>query len=462
MTVQMNPELRDVWFNPARIKLVYGGRASSKSYDFATAISYMGSVMKLKVVVARQFQNSIAQSAKSLIESRIEALGLSDRYDFQRTITLDTFTGTEYFYFGIARNITELKSLDNVDILVIEEAGKLTKEQWEIIEPTIRKEGSEIWLVFNPDLATDFVWSLVLNPPANTIVKSINYDKNPFLSNTMKATIEDAKVRMPADDFGHIYLGVPRTNDQLSFIKATWLRACIDFHIEYDRPGILDGPTRLGFDVADAGEDTSALAECRGGFLASLEEWSSSEDQLLQSVALAYHRALELDATLVPDVIGIGASAIPKIKEMNDAREMEGLPPVEYGRFHAGEAPSDNNYMDTTCQEFFTNLKGEGWGLLSDRARNTFVLKTAIDAGKEGDELPVFEDHELMSLSSELDCLEKLIFELSTPRKVVALDGRIMCEKKSDLKKRGIASPNLADAAIIAYYPDNSAQGFFD
>src|SRR5881396_1003021 len=132
MTVMMNPKLRSVWFKPARIKIVHGGRASSKSYDFATALAFLGSQMQLKIVVARQFQNSISQSCKSLIESRIEAMNLADQYDFQRTTTVDMETDTQYLYYGIARNIQEIKSLDGVDILVIEEAGKLTKEQWEI------------------------------------------------------------------------------------------------------------------------------------------------------------------------------------------------------------------------------------------------------------------------------------------------------------------------------------------
>lgn len=463
MTVMMNPKLRSVWFKPARIKIVHGGRASSKSYDFATALAYLGSQMQLKIVVARQFQNSISQSCKSLIESRIEAMNLADQYDFQRTTTVDMETDTQYLYYGIARNIQEIKSLDGVDILVIEEAGKLTKEQWEIIEPTVRKEGSEIWLCFNPDLATDFVWQLVLNPPADTIVEQINYMDNPFLSETMKRSIKDAKKRLPPEDFAHIYLGVPRTDDQLSFIKPSWLRACVDSHKKLDRPGIAMGDRRLGFDIADAGDDTSALALAEGNYLDSIEEWASSEDKLLESTQKAYHSAIQHKAKLIPDVIGVGASSIPKVIEMNDLREPQGLPTVEYEKFHAGERPSETPYMDEfTCDGFFTNKKAEAWGKTADRARNTFVLITAIESGKEGDDLPVFDDSELLSINGEIDCLEKLILELAGPRKIVDLSGKVMVEKKSDMRKRGLKSPNLADAAIIALYREDSYAGFFD
>lgn len=463
MTVKMNPKLKKVWFKPARIKIVHGGRASSKSYDFASALSYMGSMMKLKIVVARQFQNSISQSCKSLIESRIEAMDMVDEYDFQRTTTVDLETGTQYLYYGIARNLQEIKSLDNVDILVIEEAGKLTKEQWEVIEPTVRKEGSEIWLIFNPDLATDFVWSLVLNPPADSVVVQINYPDNPFLSETMKRSIADAKKRLPKEDFDHIYLGVPRTDDQRSFIKPSWLRACIDSHITLNRPGIARGSRRLGYDIADAGEDSSALALAEGNFLKELEEWESSEDKLLESTQYAYSEAVKHDALLVPDVIGVGASAVPKIIEMNELRIVEGLPTVDYEKFHAGESASDSPYQDEfVCSDFFTNKKGEAWGLTADRARNTFVLVSALEAGVSEEDMPQFDDDELLSISSEIACLEKLILELSAPRKIIDLAGRVMCEKKADLKKRNVPSPNLADAVIMALYRGNSYVGFFD
>lgn len=459
MKVKMNRKLKKVWFKPKRLKIVHGGRASSKSYDFATALAHMGSQVKLRIVVARQFQNSISQSAKSLIESRIEALGLADQYDFQRTITLDKETGTEYLYYGIARNLQEIKSLNDVDIFVIEEAGKLTKEQWEIIEPTIRENGSEIWIIFNPDLATDFVWSLVTNPPKNSIVIQINYDENPFLSETMIEVIKEAKRRLPEEDFNHIYMGVPRTDDQLSFIKPSWLRACIDAHIDLDWEPV--GEKRLGFDIADAGEDTSALAEAEGNLLLSMEEWASSEDQLLESVQHAYQRALVLKARLVPDVIGVGASAVPKINEMNELRSAQSMPTIEYGKFHAGERPSDDSYQDEfTCAEFFTNKKAEAWGKLADRARNTFVLRRAVERGDE--DPPRFAPEELLSISSELDCIEKLILELSGPRKIIDLAGRTMVEKKADMKKRGLASPNLADAAVIALYDGDNSVGFFD
>ncbi|WP_217468825.1 phage terminase large subunit, partial [Staphylococcus aureus] len=67
-------------------------------------------------------------------------------------------TGSEFLFYGIARNLSEIKSTEGIDILWLEEAHYLTQEQWEVIEPTIRKENSEIWIIFNPNEVTDFVY----------------------------------------------------------------------------------------------------------------------------------------------------------------------------------------------------------------------------------------------------------------------------------------------------------------
>ena len=131
-----------------------------------------------------------------------------------------------------------------------------------MLEPTIRKEGSECWLIFNPNLVSDFVWqNFVIDPPANTLVTMINYDQNPFLSDTALAVIEDKKRRDP-EGFAHIYGGMPRQDNDTSVIKASWVEAAIDAHklLNIDDTG----RSYLGFDVADAGKDKCALVHRKG------------------------------------------------------------------------------------------------------------------------------------------------------------------------------------------------------
>ena len=123
--------------------------------------------------------------------------------------TIEHSNGSEFVFYGIERNIDEIKSIEGVDILYIEEAHNLTKEQWDILKPSIRKEGSEIWISFNPKLATDFVYQrFVVNPPKNSQVRLINYVDNPFLSDTAQADI-DEMMEENQEVHDHIYLGVP-------------------------------------------------------------------------------------------------------------------------------------------------------------------------------------------------------------------------------------------------------------
>src|SRR5690606_37823037 len=102
--------------------------------------------------------------------------------------------GSDFTFYGIERNTDEIKSFEGADILWIEEAHNLTAEQWKILEPTIRKESSEIWISFNPKFISDFIYQrFIINPPPNTIVRLINYTENQFLSQTMLDVIAAAK-----------------------------------------------------------------------------------------------------------------------------------------------------------------------------------------------------------------------------------------------------------------------------
>lgn len=132
-------------------------------------------------------------------------------------------TGTEFIFYGLKNSVDEIKSLESIDVLWLEEAHALTEEQWEILEPTIRKEGSECWFIFNPNLYTDFVYqNFIVNPPPRTLVRKINFDENPFLSQTMLDVIEAAKAR-DEEAFEHVYLGVPRSDDDATVIKRSWI-----------------------------------------------------------------------------------------------------------------------------------------------------------------------------------------------------------------------------------------------
>jgi len=435
----MNPALRSFWETKSRNKVLYGGRSSSKSHDACGRLVYITNKHKLKILCVRQFQNKITDSVYTLIKDKIEAFGVNDNFNIINNSIKCNITGSEFLFYGINRNIDEIKSTENVDILYIEEAHNLTKEQWDILEPTIRKENSEVWVVFNPNLATDFVYDrFVVNTPPNTIVRHINYNENPFLSKTMSDIIENAK-KEDYEEYKHIYLGNPRTDDDDSIIKRTWIMAAIDSHKKMNiEPS---GIKIIGFDVADSGDDKNASVVRYGPLATTIKEWQGKEHEIGKSAIKVYNEANDIGAEVIYDSIGVGAAIGSKFKEINDNSQTN----VLFHKFNAGEKVRhpDRLYMPKVKnKDFFANLKAQTWWNIADRFKATY---NAVVNGE-----PIEED-ELISIDSGIESIEKLIQELTIPRKDYDNFGRVKVESKKDLAKRGIKSPNIADAFIMAY-----------
>ena len=438
----LNPILEDFWLEPARNKVLYGGRFSSKSWDAAGFSIYLADNYKLRILCARQFQNKIEESVYSLLKVQIERFGLKDRFRILNNKIENIYTGAEFLFYGLWRNIDEIKSLEGVDICWLEEAHNVTKEQWEILEPTIRKEYSQFWIIFNPKLTTDFVYRrFVTNPPPNTIVRKINYPDNPFLSKTALA-VAHAAMEEDIENYNHIYLGQPREDDDDVIIKRSWVMAAIDAHIKLGFEP--QGQRKVGFDVADSGDDKCANVESHGSVILSADEWKAGEDEILLSCTKTYDRAMVSQAHIVYDCIGVGATSGAKFSELNESRRLF----IQYSKFNAADAVWQPEAPYARAQvknkDMFANLKAQSWWLLADRFRNTY---NAIHRGQQ------FDPSELISISSECQHLEKIVDELVAPKQQRSADGKFKVESKDDMKKRGIPSPNLADALVMSTAP---------
>jgi phage terminase large subunit len=439
----LNPALRSFWLTPARNRVLYGGRASTKSWDAAGFGTFLAQHCNIRVLCVRQFQNKIEESVYTLLKQQIGRFKLDGKFTILNNKIICDTTGSEFLFYGLWRSIDEIKSMEGIDILWIEEAHNLTEEQWEILEPTIRKEGSQIWIIFNPRLATDFAYKrFVLDPPPNTIVRKINYDENPFLSSTMLEIIEAAKAE-DHEQYEHVYLGVPRDDDESAIIKRSWLLAAIDAHKTLGLEPI--GHKRVGFDVADSGADKCATIYAHGFTALCSDQWKGAEDELLKSCTRVHTSARERGASVVYDSIGVGAASGAKFGELNQANKT--LAPVGYTKFNAGGAvwrPEAQYSTGIKNKDMFANIKSQAWWLVADRLRNTY---NAVRNGHQ------FSPDQLISISSDMEHIDQLIDELATPKKDYDQAGRVKVESKKDLAKREIASPNLADAFIMAFAP---------
>lgn len=440
----MNPALRNFWNRPSRIKTLYGGRMSSKSWDAAANVIRIAQAVRVRVMCARMFQNKIEESVYTLLVNTIERFNLNHKFDIGKAKITCITTGSEFLFYGLARNINEVKSTEDIDILWIEEADFLTEKIWDTLEPTIRASGSEVWLVFNPSTAKSFAYQFfVINATSDMLVRKINYDENPFLNETNIATI--AKMRENDNEkYRHIYLGEPLSDGDRVVIRSMWLRAAVDAHITL---GIeVSGDNRIGYDIADDGDDKNATVEAHGVLAVNCAEWQGESDGLLKSAARVHADAKRLNALVVYDSIGVGASAGAKFNELNDLGSIKDA--VIHSPFNAGAGVQkpDSEYMPkVTNRDFFANLKAQAWWSVADRFKATYdwvVNGVACDPS------------EIISISSDMPELETLIDQLSTPYRDFDGAGRVKVESKEDLAKRGVDSPNRADAFIMAFAPN--------
>lgn len=448
----VNPNLVEFWdavFQPGVDGCaLYGGRSSSKTRDTACCLIHLiDSVpVKMRVLCIRRFQNRIEESVYTELKWAIDHLGLDHRFEIQKTKIIHRVTGSQFFFYGIERNLGDIKGTSDVDILWSEESEKLTGDQWKVIEPTLRKEDSLTIMLFNPNLVTDFVWTeFVLNTPPNWIAHQINYLDNPFLSRKALRDIGAMKDRDP-EGYEHVYLGVPKGESELSIFRRKWLDACVDADKVLGLE--LVGRNYVGFDPADDGEDDCATATLEKGVFTEVDAWSAGKDELPDSAKRARATALKSRATLSYDTIGVGAFIGGYIEELNGRGDTRGK--VQHVEFHAGgevlnkDDPSDpHNVKSVKNKDEYLNRKAQAW---ASTARKAMLTYNAVTRGV------TIAASDVLSFSSKIPekQREALFIELCVPEWVES-EGKKRVEPKKAIKKdKGVKSHNLADAVIAA------------
>ena len=182
-------------FKKSRYKVLYGGRGGAKSWGIARALLIKGAKDPIRILCAREFQTSIKDSVHKLLCDQIESLGLLSFYEITQT-SIRGRNGTEFSFVGLKNNVSNIKSYEGVDICWVEEAQTTSRLSWNILIPTIRKQGSEIWISFNPELETDETYQrFVAVPPADCITMKVNWSDNPWFPDTLKLEKDSLKLR---------------------------------------------------------------------------------------------------------------------------------------------------------------------------------------------------------------------------------------------------------------------------
>ena len=213
------PEKLSILFDPARYKVLYGGRGGAKSWGIARALLIIGARKPTRILCAREFQTSIRDSVHKLLSDQIIAMGLIDFYEITQN-AIRGKNGTEFSFVGLKNNVANIKSYEGCDICWVEEAQTTSKLSWNVLIPTIRKENSEIWISFNPELETDETYQrFIVNTPENSIVQRINWSDNPWFPETLRLE-KDALFVRDREAYNTVWEGVCRqTVDGAIFAK---------------------------------------------------------------------------------------------------------------------------------------------------------------------------------------------------------------------------------------------------
>lgn len=206
MTQIQIPKAFKELFVPKRYKCYYGGRGGGKSQAVALALLVKGMQQTTRVLCTRELQASIGDSVHRLLSDLIRKHELEHFYEILQT-TIRGKNGTEFLFKGLKHNITEIKGLEGVDVVWVEEAENISERSWELLIPTIRKDGSEIWIVLNPRNATDPTYRrFIAQAHDDVLLKKVSWRDNPFFPDVLRKEMEKLQ-SIDVEAYNHIWEG---------------------------------------------------------------------------------------------------------------------------------------------------------------------------------------------------------------------------------------------------------------
>lgn len=444
---------------PARFKVEYGGRGSAKTRTFVAILLNNVQYFGWRLVCFREIMKSLDDSVYQEFIDEIERTGREKFFVVTKNAIKCPITGGLIKFEGLYRNQQKLKGYANYNAFWVEEAENVSADSWKFLIPTLRNDDSEIWVSYNPDDplgATHTMFVSNCHYPEYRedgrrycVVLKVNYTENPRFPEELRMDMELMKEN-DYDLYLHVYEGEPVGNSDLAVINPKWVVACVDAHIKLGLAA--SGGWIAGFDVADEGKDKNAFIWRHGFVVRGAQEWKDDDPNTAARTVFQNSLNMGMDSVAY-DNIGVGAGAKGAIRE--EARRIRAgslkIKIPQYRGFTANESPlnPDMEYqIGKTNKDMFVNLKAQAWWIVRDRFKNTYDALNGKPYDKE----------KLISLDSKIgngpnNILTKLMAELSQPRRDLQ-NGKVLIESKKDMKKRGVVSPNLADAFVMAFAPE--------
>ena len=247
------PAVFEPLLKPSRYKGIHGGRGSGKSHFFAELMVEDSIREKIDAVCLREVQKSLKFSVKKLIESKISSMNAGAYFEVQNEQIKSRLGGVIIFQGMQDHTSDSIKSLEGFHRSWFEEAQSASQRSLDLLRPTIRAPGSELWFSWNPRYSTDPVDVLLRGemPPPDSIIIEANYGDNPWLPQELVDEMEYDKRRDP-DKYAHIWLGKYQQNSEARVFRNWTIE-------EFERPaGTIH---RLGADWGFS-VDPSVLVRC--------------------------------------------------------------------------------------------------------------------------------------------------------------------------------------------------------
>lgn len=208
MRAQFPAKLKPL-FSANRYKVLHGGRGSGKSWGVARALIILARQQRKRILCTREVQKSIKDSVHALLSDQIQALGFGQDFDVLETEIRCKATGSVFLFGGLQQHTVEsIKSFEGCDIVWVEEAQVVSGKSWDVLIPTIRKPGSEIWITLNPQLESDETYQrFIASPAPGAWVCEMNYTDNPWFPDVLEAERQHAQATMKREKYAHIWEG---------------------------------------------------------------------------------------------------------------------------------------------------------------------------------------------------------------------------------------------------------------
>lgn len=386
-----------------RYKLYWGGRAGGKSFAFADSLIIKARMGKFLIACVREVQNSIKDSVYKLLKDRAAYYGFDD-FKFYEDRIENVLTGSKFIFKGLKdQNSQNIKSLEGVDVCWVEEGQSISKKSWDILNPTIRKKGSEIWISMNREEENDPIWkALALNPDGRTLVVKVNYYDNPHCSEEIKYLALKCKAQN-LEDYEHIWLGAPVKAGDNKLIALKDVMKAFDVKI-----CVSTSPLVIGVDIARFGDDKTVLCYRRGRYCYKIDAFSK-----LSTVDLANKLTNVINEDkpkrIFLDLGNTGAGVYDILKDRGFGKIVRG---VNFG----AKAINEDRYV---------NKRAEMWGLANEWLKS-----------EEG--VQVIRDDELLE-------------DLCSVCKSYDYKGRLQLESKDKIKEHLGRSPDKADAFVLTF-----------